>query len=115
MSASSVSTTITVFGGAARRSALVVALALAGACAAPGSTPEAEQTPVEIARAESAVKLALIEAADVDAASVSVTASDDTVTLGGFVASESEREAALREARAVAGQRNVVDEIEVRD
>ena len=98
-----------------RRLAVALAVSLLGACAAPGDAPDAEPTPPERARAESVVKLALIEAADVDAAAIGVVAADGTVTLDGFVASEAERRAALRAARAAAPALDVVDELRVRD
>ena len=94
--------------------ALGAALALGG-CAAPGTATEAEPVPVERARVESAVKLALIEAEDVDAAAIGVVADDARVVLEGFVASAAEREAALRAARTGAGGLEVVDELEVRE
>ena len=95
-------------GAIVRRAVAGAALALIGACAAtPGDAPDAEQAPVENARVESAVKLALIEAESVDAAAVRVAATEGVVTVGGFVASEDEREAA--------DGLDVVDELEVRN
>lgn len=98
-----------------RRLVALLVVSLLGACAAPGDAPDAEPAPVERARTESVVKLALIEASDVDAAAIGVVASDGTVTLDGFVASAAEREAALRAARAAAPALDVVDELRIRD
>ena len=103
-------------GAVLRRAVAGAALALLGACAAtPGEAPDADQVPVENARVESAVKLALIETENVDAAAVRVVATEGVVTVGGFVASEDEREAVLDAARGAADGLDVVDELEVRN
>jgi len=87
-----------------------------GGCARLGLSPNIDRPASEKAHVESDVKLALIEADEVDAAAISVTAADDggPVTLGGFVASEAERAAALVAARSAITDRDLLDEIEVR-
>jgi|GEM_PF-1608386 len=92
---------------------LVIVVALGqGGCAS--LDPEVEQSPTVEASEQAAVKLALVEVLGVDAAAVSVAADGDTVTLGGFVANEAQRNEALAAARRVVDGTPVVDEMQVR-
>jgi hypothetical protein len=87
-----------------------LALSLAG-CAAPTAI---EREPPAEARLATRVKIALVEAADIDAAAIFVEANGDRVRLGGFTDSAAERARAAEIARNVPGVAGVESQIRIR-
>jgi osmotically-inducible protein OsmY len=93
-------------------SILAVALALSlGGCAAPTAI---EREPAAEARLATQVKIALVEAADIDAAAIFVEADGDRVRLGGFTDSAAERARAAEIARNVPGVAGVESQSRLR-
>lgn len=76
-------------------------------------TREIEQTSANTAAMEISVKRALIDAEDIDAAAVAVTFAEDTITLRGFVGSQSEKDRAEELAKANSGATPVINFLEV--
>ena len=100
-------------GLAAALATVVVVSGMAVGCTA--IAPAVTQAPAPVARTESAVKGALIEALGIDGAAVGVTVDDAQITLDGFVADERQRQRALDAARDAADGMRVVDTLQVRN
>lgn len=98
---------------------LIVGGLAGGGCSAPKNTVDGEPFALEPlasehARALATVKTALVETLGIDAAAVGVTLEDEAIRLGGFVDDEGARERALSAARGAAGERAVIDALEIR-
>ena len=97
-----------------RRAALILPVALAlslAGCAAPTAI---EREPPAEARLATRVKIALVEAQDIDAAAIFVEADGDRVRLGGFTDSAGERAQAVEIAGNVPGVAGVESRIRIR-
>ena len=88
-------------------------------CAGPGASKRepprvTAQEPAASATLETRVKVALVDARNVDGAALFVEARDGKVRLSGFTDSDAQRLRAIDTARAVDGVRSVESRIQVR-
>ncbi len=97
-----------------RRSVIVLCLSSVMVLGCGSVTREIEQTSVREASAEITVKAALIDDQSVDAASIQVLLSDETIVLSGFVGSQEESDTAEELARQNASGYPVTNSLEVR-
>ncbi len=98
------------------RTSIVIAFCLTVTLAACVDPPGRELDQLDPERVErtATVKIALIDDADVSAASIRVLDEDEGIVLDGFVASEEEREAALAAARTAMPGETIVDRLKLR-